>query len=76
MTLTVCSQVLRVDAGGAAVGAGGPGPPRLAAARLPAELLHLPTGLQLRPHLQPHVGSCPARLLLLRLRGAQHVQLG
>ncbi|XP_050568954.1 membrane progestin receptor gamma isoform X1 [Cygnus atratus] len=70
-------QVLRVDPGGAAAGAGGPGgPPRLAPPRLPADLLHLPPGLQLRPHLQPHVHPRQAHLLLLRLRGAQHVQLG
>lgn len=46
----------------------------LASAHFPAHLLHLPAGLQLRPHLQQHVAARTPHLLLLGLRRAQSLQ--
>lgn len=46
----------------------------LASGHFPAHLLHVPPGVQLRPHLQQHVAACTPHLLLLRLRRPQSVQ--
>lgn len=46
----------------------------LASGHFPAHLLHLPPGVQLRPHLQQHVAVCTPHLLLLRLRRPQSLQ--
>ena len=52
------------------------GPLHLAPGDLPALVLHLPAGIQLRSHLQQHVGAGTPHLLLLRLRGPQFLQPG
>lgn len=70
-------QVLPVETGvGGPDAVGVAGLVHLAPGDLPALVLHLPAGVQLRSHVQHHVGAGATHLLLFRLRRPQLLQPG